>query len=535
MSCRGFSRVLVVLVLMSTWLFSGVPAHAQGPAAERFDILEFEIEGNSVLPVPAIERAVYRFLGEGRTVKDVESAKEALEKAYQDAGFLSAFVDIPEQKIEDGVVVLRVTEGRVGRLRVVGSRYYSQGMLKEKVPAFAEGEVPYFPDVQAQLAQLNRTEDRQVTPVLRAGTAPGTVEAELKVDDRLPLHGSLELNNRYSFDTSRPRLAATLRYANLWQRDHSASLTYLTSPVEPSQVKVFSGTYVMPVGSANSILALYGVKSDSNITSVGTTNILGRGSIFGARYIVPLPARGAYSHNLTLGVDSKDFRESILFGADSTVTPIRYVPFSAAYGGRYASGSGITQFTITSNFHFRRIGDEDIECSGQRISAFACKRFGADASYFYLRADVSRTQPLPANWVLFARMSGQHASQPLISNEQFGAGGADSVRGYTEFERVGDRGLLGSLELRTPNLADAKSGGVSDAVFSAFVDGAALGILRPTAGQAFKFHLASAGFGLRLKAWGGFNAGLDIAWPLRDGARGNSRSPRAHVRIAYEF
>ncbi len=509
-------------------------AHAQG-AADRFDILEFEVEGNSVLPVQAIERAVTRFLGEGKSVKDVETAREALEKAYQDAGFLSTFVDIPEQKIADGVVVLRVTEGRVARLRVVGSRYYSQGMLKDKVPALAEGEVPYFPDVQVQLAQLNRTEDRQVTPVLRAGNAPGTVEADLKVDDRLPLHGSLELTDRYSFDTSRPRLAATLRYANLWQRDHSASLTYLTSPAEPSQVKVFSGTYVMPVGRGNAVLALYGVKSDSNVTSLGTTNILGRGEIFGARYILPLPARGAYTHNLTLGVDAKHFRESILFGADTTNTPIRYLPFSAAYGGRLAGDGAVTQFTLTSNVHFRRLGDEDIECSGQRISAFACKRFGADASYFYLRAEVSRIQPLPGNWALFVRMAGQHASQPLISNEQFGAGGAESVRGYTEFERVGDRGVSGSLELRTPNLADAKAGGISDAVLSAFIDGAALDLLRPTAGQAFKFHLASAGFGLRMKAWGGFSAALDLAWPLRDGARSNTRSPRAHLRLAYDF
>lgn len=523
------------MVFLFVWQFCAGGARAQEPAGDRFDILEFEIEGNSVLPVAAIEKAVYRFLGERKSANDVDGARAALEKAYQDAGFLSVFVDVPEQKIVDGLVVLRVTEGRVARLRVVGSRYYAQGVLKDKVPALAEGEVPYFPDVQAQLAQLNRSEDRQVTPVLRAGTTPGAVEADLKVEDRLPLHGSLELNNRYSFDTSRPRLAATLRYGNLWQRDHSASISYQTSPIEPSQVKVISGNYVLPLGAGASVLALYGVKSDSNITSVGTTTILGRGEIFGARWIVPLPSRGVYSHSLTLGVDAKDFRESVRLGADSTATPIRYLPFSIAYGGRVADGAALTQFNLASNFHFRRVGDEDVECAGQRVSAFACKRFGAEANYFYLRAEISRTQPLPADWVLFARLAGQHASQPLISNEQFGAGGADSVRGYTEFERVGDRGLLGSVELRTPNLADAKSGAIGEAVFSAFVDAAALNLISPLPGQAFKFHLASAGLGMRVKAARGFNAGLDIAWPLRDGARSNTQSPRAHVRVAYEF
>lgn len=54
------------------------------------------------------------------------------------------------------------------------------------------------------------------------------------------------------------------------------------------------------------------------------------------------------------------------------------------------------------------------------------------------------------NWVLSARANGQWANEPLISNEQFGGGGVNSVRGYHEGEVFGDTGWHLSLEQQTP-------------------------------------------------------------------------------------
>jgi len=54
------------------------------------------------------------------------------------------------------------------------------------------------------------------------------------------------------------------------------------------------------------------------------------------------------------------------------------------------------------------------------------------------------------NWTLSLRLDGQIASEPLISNEQFGAGGVNSVRGYREGEVFGDDGWRASIEQKTP-------------------------------------------------------------------------------------
>ncbi len=58
--------------------------------------------------------------------------------------------------------------------------------------------------------------------------------------------------------------------------------------------------------------------------------------------------------------------------------------------------------------------------------------------------------PIHTNWMTTLRADGQWTSEPLISNEQFGAGGVNSVRGYHEGEVFGDTGWHVSLEQQTP-------------------------------------------------------------------------------------
>ncbi len=59
------------------------PANAPPkPAEARFDILDYVVDGNTVLSVRDIEEAIYPFLGEQRSAADVDSARAALENAY---------------------------------------------------------------------------------------------------------------------------------------------------------------------------------------------------------------------------------------------------------------------------------------------------------------------------------------------------------------------------------------------------------------------------------------------------------------------
>lgn len=498
---------------------------SENVADNTFDILEYAIEGNTVLPALAIEEAVYPHLGEKKSIKDVEQARLSLEKTYHNAGYLTVLVDIPEQEVKSGLIRLRVTESSVSRLKVSGARYYSLGRIKEKAPSLAEGSVPYFPDVQTELAALTRGRDRLVAPVLRAGKTPGTVEVELKVKDQLPLHGSVELNDSYSANTTHTRLSGQIRYDNLWQREHSLSLLFQTAPEKPEESNVFSGTYVIP-GDNGQAYALYMVRSRSNVAAVGDYTALGKGNFFGFRWIRPLRALDGYSHSMNLGVDYKDSAESVVGSADTISSPITYTPLSAQYIGNWAwAPQTLTQFDIAANFNLR----------GQRNneSEFANKRYKAQGNYFYLRGGVQHTQGL-GGWTLYTKLDGQAASGPLISNEQFTAGGAASVRGYLESEALGDYGVHGALEVRSPSfLPEALGPGQLYAL--AFVEGARLRLLSPLPQQQSRFLLSSSGVGVRLKAAKGLSVNIDWALPFKSLTYTQARESRLHAKVAYEF
>jgi hemolysin activation/secretion protein len=174
-----------------------VAAQPKGPPP-HFDIDDFAVQGVNTLPQLELEQAIYPFLGPNKTADDVEKARAALEKAYHDKGYQTVSVSVPAQNVQNKVVVLKVTELKVGRLRVKNSRYFDVNKIKTDAPSLREGSVPNFGDVTKDIVSLNQWPDRKVTPALRAGVTPDTVDVDLNVDDTLPLHGSVELNNRQS-------------------------------------------------------------------------------------------------------------------------------------------------------------------------------------------------------------------------------------------------------------------------------------------------------------------------------------------------
>ena len=95
------------------------------PAAPPFDVLELRVLGNTMLDARSVEAAVYPFTGPAKVMGDIEAARAALEHVYHERGFGTVFVDIPEQSVDEGIVRLRVSEGRLHQVRVAGAKYFS--------------------------------------------------------------------------------------------------------------------------------------------------------------------------------------------------------------------------------------------------------------------------------------------------------------------------------------------------------------------------------------------------------------------------
>jgi hemolysin activation/secretion protein len=519
MASNRFWGIMAISMLQS--LLAARSAESPAPAVSQplktFAILEYRVEGNTLMHAIDIERAVTPYLGEAKTIKDVEAARQSLEKLYHQRGYQTVLVNIPQQEVSSGIVRLAVVEAPVGQVQITGSRYHSLQVIGATVPQLQGGVVPDFNEVQKELAQVNHSEDLHVTPVLRASATPGQVDVDLNVTDSLPLHATLEANNRYSANTAQIRLIGEVSYDNLFQNDQSLSIQYQTAPEDTADAKIWSVSYVIPLHSGL-VWALYAVRSDSNIAAVGDLDVIGNGSICGVRLIDPLASAGAnFYHNFTAGFDYKDFKQDVtLQGADDLPSPARYPLYSLQYTATWlgpvdtahhgsAATTGArsnTTFDLGVSFTVTALGFDN---PGQ----FDHKRFDASPDFFVFHPELQRQQVLPWNWSLVGTVNGQLASGPLISNEQYAAGGVDSVRGYTEAERLGDDGVRGSIELRTPQLLSGHPRFINSYLYL-FADGARVKILDPLPAQRTGYDLASEGIGFRFK-YGGLLADMDGA------------------------
>lgn len=495
------------------------PAQAE-PQAEQsasFDVWEYRVLGNTVLPRTDIETLLYANLGPGKTLDDVEKARAALETAYRDRGYGTVFVDIPEQEVGEGIVRLQVTEGTINRVRVTGGRYFSNRQIRAAVPAAEPGKVPHLPTVQEQLAALNsQTVDRSVVPVLKAGPRPGTVDLSLNVKDEAPLHGSVEINDQYTGSTSKLRAIAAVNYDNLFGRLDSLALQYQTSPEEMSEVSVFAASYTARLPNLRSKLAFFYIDSDSDIATVGdggsSITVLGKGQIFGARYINPFYTAADATHVFIGSMEYKDFDETV-FASDLLRTPISYINLSAGHTSAWRMEKQAVTLASSVNFGIRGMANDYEE--------FRDKRAHARPNYWNLRADSSYSVQLPWKLNLRLRGSGQYAVEPVISNEQFSIGGADGVRGYLEAEQLGDIGFKTSAEfVYAPIDLFAQRAQMGAFVFYDFGRMSRLEPLRDSRTGALvetpDHTFRSAGVGFDFNAFGFLSGSLTWAYPFAD-------------------
>lgn len=518
------SRVCRLAALLALALAALLPpARAQqGADTLRFDILEFVVEGDTVLGAAAIERAVYPFLGPQRSVADAEAARKALEKAYQDAGFLSVNVLLPAQKVGEGSVEVRlqVVQSAVEKLRITGAQHHLPSQMREALPSLAAGSVPNFEEMQAELGALARARpDLELTPILAAGSVPGTMAVELKAQDKAPLHGSLELNSKQSQNTERGRLEATLRHDNLFQRGHAAGLVWFYSPRRPAEANILSLAYALPLGGPGDRLQLFLTHSDSDTpTPLGGATV-SRGDTLRARWRDELGGPAGLQHALSWGLTWRDLRDANrdVAGISTTSPSLEYPSFGVGYELVLSAADSLRQTTLQADLNVGLAGlnRRTVDCFGTPLDQFECKRAGAQPGFQVLSVNAQHREPL-GQWQLLGRLQGQLASGPLVSAEQVVYGGVDSVRGYYEGEQAGDVGLALRAELSTPPWALGERARLR---LQGFWDRAHVRKLEALAGEIGHATLGSAGLGLRLETRFGLEASLDWARVLVDTRR----------------
>ncbi len=213
---------------------------------------------------------------------------------------------------------------------------------------------------------------------------------------------------------------------------------------------------------------------------------------------------------------------------------LRYLPATLRWDASRLDAFGSSTFSFNYSLNFLDALFPGNRAEFQTVAGST----HADGYYHILNASLGRDQMLYQEWRLAVRADGQWANQPLISNEQFGVGGVNGVRGYHEGEIFGDTGWRVTTELKTPphTVGFVGMGTAHPLVVraSAFMDYAQTYLIDPE-GRPGEVPLWGTGFGGSASIGSSWQGSLGFTWPLLNAGTAEAGQLRVIFALSGQF
>lgn len=525
------STFFCILLIFNALFVYGAAEEPQ--AIPRFDIISFNVEGNTLLQKAEVDSILASFTGKQKDFGTVQEAIDALESAYHQHGFTTIQIILPEQELENGIIRLVISEIHIASVKIEGNKFFSEQNIRRSIPSLKEGVAPNINKISASLKVANENPAKKVSMQLENSDKENEVNALLKVVDEKQWKVTLTADNTGNRDTGESRTGVVLQHANVFNRDNVLSLQYTTSPEKIDKVTIFGFGYHIPVYSFGDSIDFFASYSDvdSGTIFAGTTDIKvsGRGSSFGTRYNQNLMRIGTYEHKLSYGIDYRKYiSNATLLSTIPMDSDVIVHPVSLNYAGtlQFTGGEAGFNLSLVHNIPGGAKGsDEDFQrVRGVAKSDYTIIRYGANFGYV-----------LPLDMQFRFIFSGQYTNNSLVSGEQFGIGGANSVRGFQEREASDDIGNSGSIELYSPDIFKLMKIDKAQVRMLVFYDAGQVAKVGTLPGEEGSTAISSAGFGVRV-AWDkNFNLSADYGYAL--GVEGSRavRNNRFHLMAMYSF
>lgn len=242
--------------------------------------------------------------------------------------------------------------------------------------------------------------------------------------------------------------------------------------------------------------------------------------------------------------------ESVIIPLANTVSRVEYLPISLSYNASFQDvfGPATAGLSLSANLWYSgysinyqnpEIPTNETITTYQGLAAFTNTIHSTQSSghWVILRPSFSQQIEFYTNWITTFRLDGQWASEPLLSIEQFGAGGINSVRGYHEGEVFGDEGWHVGLEQQTaPLIVGDLYGGAPLAVRgSVYMDYARVYLINSLPGTQASTPLFGAGFGINASVGPVWQAQLLCSWPLLNAGTVQANRPYFSFDLTAQF
>lgn len=414
----------------------------QFPSAPRFEVRDIRVEDASLLPEGEIRALIAPHIGKSTTLEGLQGLAEQITARYRAAGYPLAVAVVPPQRIENGIVRLRVVEGGIGAVRVENASRLSDYTVRAHLsPDIRSGRPFRQSDAETRLLRLRRLAgvgdaDYRLSPSAQQGKTDIAV-----VLGKAPLlSGAVEVDNYGNKSTGRIRSHLAVHANSPFGRGERFSLKAMSSFKGVHHARLSAD---VPVGARGTAVSA-GVGHTRYELGGAFKNLDASGYADNADVSLRHPIVLQRKRNLWLdvGAERRKLRDEI--GATDTVTRKRIRSFHFGLNGGIQDemlAGGYTALGLNATVGRLHIVDDD----ARALDAAAAKTQG---HFHKLNAHLSHTRFFTPKLSLSGNVRGQWTDKNLDSGEQMSVGGADGVAGYRSNDVSADTGVIAQAELR---------------------------------------------------------------------------------------
>ncbi len=462
----------------------------------------------------ALQKDLEKFVvGKALTIDKIEDIKKRVSQFYQKNGHALVVVNIPEQDMSDGVVVVTVLEARLGKVTVTGNKYFSTEWYMKNL-TLEEDQTIETKVLDGDVAYINDSPWRKASAVYKAGAKYGTTDVELYVRDERPARLFVGVDNTGFKVTNYNRLFFGFNLGNFLNYDQNLAFQYTAAP-DFQKFQSYSVYYSAPLPWRDEI-TLFGGYSSIDVDRedfLPTSHNKGSDWQTSLRYGIFIPPSGNFFQKAKVGIDVKQTNN------DLTVANINYISNSfasvaqimGAYEASYSFKKHALDFVGEAYVQPCDFGKTMSETNYSKLRPHAVNQ------YLYVRMNGSYVWSDPKSGMMMTiKARAQLSSGALIPLETLGIGGINSVRGYVERVVNVDNGAVFNFEFRTPNVSPSRNKINDNFAAVVFLDLGAGGILKSLPGQPSSYFLAGVGPGLRYDISSALRTRFDVGFRLTD-------------------
>ncbi len=502
----------------------------------KFIIHTVEFDGNTVIKDDELSLLAEEFLDREITIKDLKKLSRKVTVFYKNKGYLTSFAYIIPQNISDGVVTIKIFEGKVGKINILGNKWSKDNYINNKVfknNKVNENKVFNINNLENSMRTVNEISYLKGKATLLPGEVPDTTDIELNLQEKLPFKAGV------SYDNMGPKLVGEHRVNFLLGVDNITGFgdsIYAINTLANGTVGVGAG-YKLPIGSKGTEVGFDYSYSD---VALGGAYKLSKIEGTSTNYRLYLLQKLYKSPNLDVSADlAFDFRSS-------EATILKASVFDKYNSRTLRAGVNL----IADDSYGRWIGRLE-NSFGVPILGASTKDIllqsghGVPTGKFYkLAAEVTRANTLPLGMIGIFRLGGQISTDNLLPSEKLLYGGMNTVRGFQESWLIGDLGYNTSLEIISPifflpesvNVPKFGQVKLKDKVnFVAFYDQAFAQDIHQGRNENYTNFLHSVGCGLRVDLSKYLTGKLDVGFPLGRKRYDGQNAARFHIGIASNF